>query len=216
MNTLSLAAALLATGFLAACSGSSGSSGSSGTPVVPDSNFDAVMDFVDEAGTDGRNIRSISADQLPDRARLSGQMLAGLERAPGATFVGDANATANFTTGRLAGRAENFTEYATNAACETGPRGCMGTPVQSLGGSLDIAGNISDTEFTYSTTGTLTGNDVEMGPVRADINMDGVGAFGEMNGRLVAVGAQGGTARLTSATGETALSEVAGALLLSE
>ncbi|SDI33435.1 hypothetical protein [Salipiger marinus] len=147
---------------------------------------------------------------------MSGQMLAAMERAPEATFVGDATATANFTTGRLAGRADNFTEYATNAACESGTRGCVSTSVQSLGGSLDIAGRISDTEFTYSATGTLTGDDIAMGAVSADIDMDGAGRFGQMNGRLVALGAQEGTAVLTSGTGATATSEAIGLLLLSE
>ena len=209
MKTFSLAAALLATGLLAACSGSSGSSGRT------QSNFDDAIDFIDAAGPDAENIRSVSVDQLPNRATMSGQMLAGMDRAE-STFVGDATATANFATGRIAGRATNFTEYESSAACDSSRwSACTGREIQDLGGTLDIAGRITDTTFSYDTQGKLTGTDAELGPVVADIHMDGVGRFGQLNNQLVAIGVQGGTAVLSSDSGRVT-SEIAGVLILSE
>ena len=200
-------AAIVLTGVLSACSSSGGYGGGQ-------SQFDEVLSFIDRRGPEDENIQGVAVEDLPDTAEMSGVLAAQIDTSP-SMFIGDANATADFAGGTLTGQANNFTEYEVTDACDVGTDGCSGTALQSLDGALDITGSISGTSFTYTTSGTLMGEDPELGSVSADIDMDGVGDFGTIDGNLVAFGTSEGTADLSSSEG----SETTGAfgiLLLEE
>lgn len=204
MKPYTVGAAIVLVSALSACSSSGGGQ----------NQFEETLSFVDRLGPEGENIQEVAVEDLPDTAEMSGVLVAGIDASP-SMFIGDASATADFAGGTLTGQANNFTEYEVTEACNAGTDGCSGTALQSLDGALDITGDISGTEFTYTTSGTLTGEDPEVGAVSADIAMEGWGSFGSLDGNLVALGISEGTAALSSDAG-TETTGAYGVLLLEE
>lgn len=179
-------------GTLAACSSTSSSTSSQ---------FDDALALVEAFGIEGVNVDEISSDDLPDSADMSGVMIVELSDSDTGVF-GDATLAADFGAGTLSGSASNFGEYEFSEACDIGIEGCTGTMLQSIDGSLDIAGNITGIGFTYNTAGTLMGEDLENDEsVTADLDMDGSGYFGAVDGNLVALGTGDGNAVLSSESG---------------
>ena len=152
---------------------------------------DPLGGLVDEVTALSENgVQAITAAQLPETATMSGYLAAAeTDGTPDTLIVGNASATADFGAGTLTGTANNFTEYELSAACDTTFEGCTGTAQQTLGGSLDLAGTIRGTDFTYSTTGTFTGTNDQIGAYTSDVTGNGVGTFAhDGNGTLLAVG----------------------------
>jgi hypothetical protein len=197
-------ATIAAAGLLSACSSSN----------VEQDNLEGVISSVSALGDNGENFLAVEVDDLPDSANLNGFLAAGIGNSS-SIFVGNASATADFNTGTLTGSADNFTEFETSAACGDSLADCTGTALQNIDGSLDITGDITGTNFTYNTSGVLSGNDVEGGNISADIDMDGAGAFGTVDGNLTALGVSEGSATLTSAAGSE-VTDASGILILEE
>ena len=174
-------------------------------PVVPENpqvgdtvnNFDRLYEKFGEVQD---NLQDIAVEALTDTAEMQGFL--GLQFGDGdnSVLIGNASATADFNAGSLNGSASNFAEYEESAACEDGFENCTGTLIQDLNGSLTIDGNIDGVSFDFNTTGIISGDD-EDGGFSGDINLNGNGAFGTINDKLVAVGEAKGSAVLTSEEG---------------
>ncbi|MGR3491906.1 MAG: hypothetical protein ACU0DW_07580 [Shimia sp.] len=199
------ASALAVCAALAACGGGAGS----------DDPFETALTLVDEleAADVSGNISPIAAADLPDTATLNGVFIAEIDGSDNA-FVGNATVDADFSASTLTGEIDDVTEYELAAACDNGPDGCTATEIQETEGELDIAGTITGNEFTHTITGTLTGTN-EGEAVSADVDLQGDGGFGTVDGRLAAAADSTGTVTVTSASGSEVV-DAEGALLVTE
>jgi len=108
--------------------------------------------------------------------------------------LGRANVTADFDANTLAGTASDFKTFGVEIpdGCES--PGCLvGTETGSLGGTLDIGGEIRDEkglDFLWSANGNLIGQ--VSGVDDPFVNMKGRGEFYSVDGKLTAVGSAEG------------------------
>lgn len=176
----------------------------------------SLVENAEAYGPEGENLDPVDVDALPDSANLTGQLALSSEILTTSVFVGDATATANFAAGTLTGTASDFEEYETSAACLDNLEGCTGTSVQTLGGSLDIAGTITGSAFDFAATGTLSGEvDDDFGT--GEIDLAGSGNFGMDGDQLVAVGTAEGTVTTVADADEFEQElDVEGVLLLTD
>lgn len=207
MNTKLIFAFGILASSLAACSSTTSSSGDQ---------FGDFLALADSFGEEFENVTFIDVDDLPENATLSGFMAVNLEDDPDSVFLGDATVTADFDTGSLTGSASNFGDYEVTEGCDVGFDDCTATKMQSINGSLDLDGDIVDTEFRYVASGILSGQNLETDErVSADLEMYGYGGFATVDETLVAVGGGDGDAILTSQSG-TSVSYAENILIVSE
>lgn len=193
--------ALVAAGLLSACSSSSTSS----TPV---SQIDGAIGFFE--ALDEAEISDVNVDELPDNATMNGYIYAAVaspdspvmanatveEPEPDSqtVYLGDATVDFNFAAKTLIGSATNFNEYEVTQGEDdfTTEQG------RALDGSLNIIGDIDDTEFFYSANGQLTSEVDELGTVTANVFLDGAGDIFLADDKLTAVGGGDGEVDLIS------------------
>ena len=199
MSKISILAAVAASFSLSACM-----SGGSDEPATP---FDT---FVSNA-TPILNAPLAAVSELPNSANMKGAIgvdIAGANH----SIVGEATATADFAGGTITGSADNLAFYDANDGCFDNLNTCVGTHVQDVNGSLNLNGAITGNTFTYNVAGTLSEDGSN---TTAAIDMDGTGAFGKVDNKLVAAGLSDGTALLSS-NGPGVSLAAEGVLLLTE
>jgi hypothetical protein len=175
--------ALVAAGLLSACNSSN---------TIPTSQIDQGIALL--ATLDEGEVSPVNADDLPDNATMNGYLAASQNIEGGTVYVGDATADFNFASGTLLGSATNFNEYQLVEACASGFEGCTGEQTRALDGSMAITGDITGTTFNYNAFGGLSTEDDDLGPVVANVNVNGSGGIGTLDDKLVAFGGGGGEA----------------------
>ena len=178
--------AIIAAGFLSAC--------------------DSPNQFEDTIGLmtalDSDDVQDVAVDDLPDNASMKGYLTASESDSVGGTvYIGDADVDFNFANGTLNGTASNFNEYQLAEGCLDDLASCTGEQTRDINGSLGIIGGIDGTYFYYDANGQLTAVDDELGPLTANVYLNGEGAIGSLNDNLVAVGSGGGGFDLYDANG---------------